>query len=473
VIIRRLAATGAAALTLLAHTAWAQDEAAETEQTSASAAETAGPETAGSETAGSETPEARYDRLFQQMLDDPDNLDVMFEFARVATQLGRYEPAISTLERMLVYNQNLPRVRLELGVLYFRIGAFDVAQAYFERVASREDLPPEVRSRVDRYLAEIENREARHQFAGSLFFGGRYDTNANAGPNGDDVQFVDGGQVVTGELVEGDADEDVSLVTTGFLRHTYDLETRFDEVWESTALGHATRHADMGGIDVDFLELTTGPRLTVLPGELDDAQLRPFAVGQLIRLDRELLTGSFGGGLEFGVPIGPKLYARADYQLVWKDFDDTSQLPNATDRTGIEQALRTGLTFGLNETFALQGRIGGKHRVADADFESFIEGFVEAGLRARYSAPGDLTPWPWTASVSARVTQTDYNDPDPAIAPNTARDDTELRFSAGNTFRIDETLALELRVQHTINESNIRNYEYDNTSVTLGGVVRF
>jgi hypothetical protein len=349
-----------------------------------------------------------------------------------------------------------------------------VAQAYFERVAGRQDLPPEVRSRVETYLAEIRDREARHQFAGSLFFGGRYDSNANAGPDGDTVQFVaPGGGVVTGQLTEGQADEDFSLVTTGFVRHSYDLETRFEEAWETTALGHMTRHAEMSEIDVDFVELSTGPRLAFLPNSLDDARVRPFAVGQLVRLDRDFLSGGGGGGLEFGMPVGPQTYLSSEYQVIFKDFEDTDALPTASERTGFEQDLDLGMTFGLDETFALTHGIGGTHRQADAGWESYLEGFVEAGVQARYQAPMGLTQWPWVASLNARVTRTQYQEPDPTIAPGTERRDTEVRLSARNTFRINQTWAIELRAQHTINNSNIRNFEYDNTSVTLGGVVRF
>ena len=49
-----------------------------------------------------------YDDLFQQMLLDPNNLDLMFRYAAVATRLENYEAAISALERMLLVNPDLP-----------------------------------------------------------------------------------------------------------------------------------------------------------------------------------------------------------------------------------------------------------------------------------------------------------------------------------------------------------------------------
>ena len=59
---------------------------------------------------------ARQKALFDELIDKPDDLDLMFEYAKVSIQLEDYEAAISTLERMLIYRQDLSRVRLELAV---------------------------------------------------------------------------------------------------------------------------------------------------------------------------------------------------------------------------------------------------------------------------------------------------------------------------------------------------------------------
>ncbi len=66
---------------------------------------------------------SQYDTLFQRILADPANLDANFQFAEIATQLGDLEAAIGALERIIFYNPNLPRVRLELGILYFSASA--------------------------------------------------------------------------------------------------------------------------------------------------------------------------------------------------------------------------------------------------------------------------------------------------------------------------------------------------------------
>ena len=64
--------------------------------------------------------EARRDALLKQMIARPNDLDLAFEYATLSSQVGDYEGAISTLERMLIYAPNTPRLQLELGMLYYK-----------------------------------------------------------------------------------------------------------------------------------------------------------------------------------------------------------------------------------------------------------------------------------------------------------------------------------------------------------------
>ena len=137
--------------------------------------------------------QARYDAAFQEMVKKPADLDVLFTFATLASQNNDLEGAISALERMLLINPDLPRVRLELGVLYYRLGSYEVARTYLETALQSAAMPPDVRSRAEKFLAEIEKRQSRSRFSGEFFLGTRYQSNANLGPPTSSVRLF--GQV--------------------------------------------------------------------------------------------------------------------------------------------------------------------------------------------------------------------------------------------------------------------------------------
>ena len=91
--------------------------------------------------------QARRQVLFDAMLAQPDNLDAAFEYAALSAQVGDLEAAVSTLERMLIFAPGLPRLQLELGVLYYRMGAYETARGYFESAMSAPDVPAVDRDR--------------------------------------------------------------------------------------------------------------------------------------------------------------------------------------------------------------------------------------------------------------------------------------------------------------------------------------
>jgi Flp pilus assembly protein TadD len=71
----------------------------------------------------------RRQDLLRLMLQDPSNLDVAVEYASLSSQVGDYEAAVSTLERMLIFAPNTPRLQLELGILYYRLGSYEVSRS--------------------------------------------------------------------------------------------------------------------------------------------------------------------------------------------------------------------------------------------------------------------------------------------------------------------------------------------------------
>src|SRR5690349_22016486 len=108
---------------------------------------------------------AEQDQLFQRMLREPGNLDVAFAYAAVSAKLGDNEAAATALERMLLFNPNLPRIDLELGALYFRMGSFDLARDYFSK-ALAPNAPPDVRTPASGYLAQIATQQSPRRFQG-------------------------------------------------------------------------------------------------------------------------------------------------------------------------------------------------------------------------------------------------------------------------------------------------------------------
>ena len=173
---------------------------------------------------------AEADLLFKRMLVKPNDLDTTFRFSEIETKLGDYEAAIGALERMLFYNPNLPRVKLELGLLYFRLHSFEMARSYFEAAVAAPDTPQDVRDEVAKFLAAIDRGVSDNQFAFYAQFGLRYQTNANAGPNSQVVQAL-GQNAVLSSQFKRTPDWNAFGIST--MHHFYDFNNQRGDGWES------------------------------------------------------------------------------------------------------------------------------------------------------------------------------------------------------------------------------------------------
>ena len=120
--------------------------------------------------------------MLRLMLQDPSNLDVAFEYAALSSQVGDYEAAVSTLERMLIFAPNTPRLQLELGILYYRLGSYEVSRSYFAQVVANPNVPPEIAAKVRLYLQQLAIEAQPPPFSATIFSGIRWESNANSAP---------------------------------------------------------------------------------------------------------------------------------------------------------------------------------------------------------------------------------------------------------------------------------------------------
>jgi len=85
----------------------------------------------------------------------PADPDVLVHFAEVAVEFGDIEGAISALERLLLIDAEQPEVKLELGVLYYRLGSTEVARTYLQDVSSSKEASNESKERANTFLKEM------------------------------------------------------------------------------------------------------------------------------------------------------------------------------------------------------------------------------------------------------------------------------------------------------------------------------
>ena len=265
--------------------------------------------------------EAEKASLFEQMLRDPANLDVAFAYADVSGRLGDYEAAVSALERMLLFNPNLPRVQLELGALYFRMGSYALAHAYFARAVAANP-PPEVRARIEQYLTEIEKSESRHHLSGYVFFGGQYQSDANVAPGSPLILSPIGPVLLNNQFTKQASGSQFGSASA---LYSYDLGTQNRDTLDVTAVGYLNHYLNpaVTRLDLSLLEVTGGPRFNFPNGGLvgdKPASVKPYVIGDEVGLGWNQYFAAVGTGIEYDQIVWNDLALKSVFEFRHKNF---------------------------------------------------------------------------------------------------------------------------------------------------------
>lgn len=415
--------------------------------------------------------ERQYDAAFQEMLQKPADLDVLFKFATVASQTGDLEGAISALERMLLINPDLPRVRLELGVLYFRLGSFEVARTYFETALQSQALPPDVRARAEQFMAEVEKQQSPSRFSGELFLGWRYQSNANLGPPTSSVRLF--GQVANlNQAAVGTGDW--GTVGSAQIRHSYDLGRQDRSTIESQLTAYANRQFTLQAANVTLLDFTSGPRFQVFQGIYEDAYLKPFGTVGYIWVNDSPYYASYGAGLEGGLQLTDRL--RNTSIFVWRqqDYPNTTYLPANSQFSGVQFSGSTNFQYQLNDMVALYA-IGSaqRYQTRQTPAQSYMLWGIGGGMGFRFADPLFKTQLPWGINLSATQQWWTYDAADPIIDPGVIRQQSDTILNITLLVPFDERTTFSVSGGRFNRAANVPNYVFVDNSAMFGVSWRF
>jgi tetratricopeptide (TPR) repeat protein len=406
---------------------------------------------------------ARRKILFAKMMADPANLDVAFEYAALSSQAGDLESAISTLERMLIFAPNVPRLQLELGVLYYRLGSYQLAQNYLTAALQAPDVPAEVRARVEPYLAEIHNRTAIDRFNGTITFGTRYQSNANGGASSDIVN-IGGIPLLLSDAAL--ADSDVNGFVLGNFIYSHDLASQGDR-FDAQLLTYGAFYNDHHEINTGLAELTFGPVISLDRFGFDKTDFGIYGIlgGVMLHGDPYRWSGGIGARLAKAFTRDTRGELRVEYR--YQDYRDSDLRPTASDRTGSNINIIGTLRHQITNRFAAYAGLEGERHDARRGYESYWSlGGTIGGVYLLDPLIGNGSQ-PWTANLSFGVLDRSYDDPDSQIA-SYDRHDVETFVQGILTIPLRETWSMQAVASYRNVDSNYDIDKFDNVSVSLG-----
>jgi hypothetical protein len=415
------------------------------------------------------TQREQYDRLFQAALANPSDFEVAFQFAEIAGRLGEYEAAIGVLERMIFFNPGLLRVRLELGVLYFRLGSYGQAKTYLTSVLDAEVTPADVRLRVQSFLTEIDRRQQVSQFSGFAQFGLRHQTNGNAGPNSLNVRVLGFDAVLDSQFGRR---PDWNIFGATGLRHVYDFETQGGDTWETNLAGYGAWQQRLTKLDLQIGEINTGPRLAIPGDVLPGWNIRPYAILGGIVLARNPYQRSSGAGISTSLPIATAI-VEVGAETRRRVFYSSSIYPTASEQTGELKTIYGSVGYPVMPGLRLLARGSFVANEAGFSFNSYRQTGFDLGFSWEFASPLLQTPRNWTLTAFVGGFDVNYRAPNFVIDPTMRRKDREYHVNGVIDMPITEHFGVTAQLSYVNNESNLPNFRYQNFSVSFGPTARF
>jgi tetratricopeptide (TPR) repeat protein len=426
--------------------------------------------TAPSFAADSGTVDAQRDALLKQMLARPNDLDLAFEYAKLSSEAGDYESAISTLERMLIYAPNTPRLQLELGVLYYRIGAYEVARSYFAQALANPHVPPEVANQIKLYLAQLALTADPPPFSATIFSAIRWESNANSGPGTQSVTLNGIDFTIDQQSV---GKEGWSALNIGTLHYNWNLK-QGDRI-ELDALAYSTAYFDsqLQDVSLDFFEATVGPSFNLKRWGADNSRGYIYAIGDLAYLGYDYYFSAPGAGVRFLSFAAQQSVLDARLETRDRQFNNTSDLPQNDLRTGWQTRLGATYSYYLNPAFVITTQAYAQREDAKADFYTDWEMALSGGFAWTFNNPLWQAQYPWTFQWGAGFIRRNYDDPDPTINPNVAETDRVFWTRGALVLPVAQTWALVPQIEYRDQQSNYDIYAFTDLTALIGVQKRF
>jgi hypothetical protein len=398
---------------------------------------------------------------FEDVLANPDDLELSFRYALGQVNDGQLTSAAATLERILLLRPDFMRVRMLYAVVLFRLGSFPEAEQEFVRVGEAPGGQSQ-KPQIDAYLERI-RRERKVSRTSLAFSGGtQHDTNRNSGPESGETLFGDVRFDLTGD---GRKTSDAGWFSVADLRHERDLGSQENRQLVAAASYFHSQQDDLPSFDLQALHFEVGLRQRRSGGEI-----HPRLVADVVDLSRESYLRSTGLELTALRALGPRLELRGRGRLVHEDFDAIPETATASERSGLRTDLGATLGIALSGSQRVELSLGAVRKAAKERHQAY-EGW-EVGASHLWLLPAGSY---MLAQISAA--RDAYLD-DQDVISTSRRHDLRTRgrltlgtplasWLAGERFGALRGVIVSVNGELLLTDSNLPNYQFRNRRVGI------
>jgi len=383
----------------------------------------------------------------------PEDDEIQLGIARAATRATRWNQAIMAYETLL---EKYPREAVlygELANVYMLLGDRVAAERSLAVMRALDGTPRET---TDKTLDALEHRYSSFLVRGKIRAGIQYDSNANLGPDSNDLSLgmwqvrLDGAKARKSMGAYAGAEVDTGY---RFYRDSpWWLIGDANVFWR----GHAnsdlsdshSRYSQSGRVAVGFRHLTSSA--------LAEARLK----AEVFDYEFYQRVSALGPEGTYLWAATPSLHLIARGNIEKRDYSRNHRRDGWYGSAGFY-----GRAFFGEEKHELL--VGGRWLGADTDWKNYDYKGWESSARLLFKLPRKVEISPFVG-----YTHEAYKGP-ATILEAKKRRDNRVRAGVNLSWRIDEAWSLEAGYQYTNNRSNSALYKYDQHFANIGLVWGF
>ena len=398
------------------------------------------------------------DVTFEQILAEPDDVDLNERFAMTQIRKGDLRGAATTLERVLLVDPTRYRTRLLYGVVLVRLDDISDAAQQLDAVLAVPDLPQDVRDETSGYRRAVSSRQRDSHFDARVTVGFGYDSNINAAPD-DNTRLVDGVPFTLDPLARHKADG--SFQAVGSVGGDHDFGgPRGDSVFARVTYFRSEQKV------YDLLNLQAYSPSVGATFRTPWADVTPSFSFDHILLDQSTYLRSYNSDLRVLHRWSGGLESWFEFTDADQDFVNTPLVTNATALTGNQMDFSIGSAWSATPTDRFSLTLLHRRKLAqDAAYGAYRRESI-GGEWLHLLGKGRFIVLSGTGFFDR------YEVADAAVLPGVVRhDDTviaqalygqPLELLSPNLKNFTGSIGYEYYMAH----SNVANYEYTNHKVT-------
>lgn len=394
---------------------------------------------------------------FDQVLTEPDNIELGYRYALTQIRRDDLLGASATLDRLILLAPGEPNIRALRAIVLYRLDNLREAGQEFDAILAL-DLDPALRANIERYASELNRRNQQTRMSLLTSLGYQYDTNRAGAPDSGRLRTFLG----TFEVAKDGRKEDDHSIT-GLARFTieHDLATQERHSLFGSVSLYSADQFQLDDYDTHDISAQLGGRF-----ELGEIFLTPVLAYDHVILGGESYIDSYATSLRADLRVSDpvNLWARGD--LAYLDYRNTEQYPAGELQSGTDAAITLGtdLYIGTTHRLTLSAAYGGYN--SDQDWES-------------YEGPAIGLNHTWLLGEGAFLMTDaigeyrDYDMADPITGASERHDwiyraRATLGVPVQTLFLADEWpdylagLTMSIYGEYYRADSNITNYDYDN-----------